>query len=183
MATRSTLRVSDQDDCFDIYRHFDGYPDGDCGVIHDIKAAMGLAWALPRFEARDFAAAVVATMKTGAGSVYLTKNADRHIDRAYHYDVRCAEQALQIVVHETSYRVNGIVPIFHGTIDEAVKHFDAESHTPQITMDEIWAALEVAESALVDIPTAKHKGYLAEARKKIFHIMDTKRGLKPVNEE
>ena len=126
MATRATLRVSDEDDRFDIYRHFDGYPDGQCGVIHDIKAAMDLAWELPRFEARDFAAALVATMKTGAGSVYLTREASRHIDRAYHYDVTFAEQALQVEVHRTSYRINDIVPIFNGTIDQAVKRFDAE---------------------------------------------------------
>ena len=125
MATRATLRVSDEDDRFDIYRHFDGYPDGQCGVIHDIKAAMDLAWEAPRFQAGDFAAALVAIMKTGAGSVYLTKNADRHADRAYHYDVTF-DEVLQIEVHRTSYRVNRIVPIFNGTIDEAVKHFDAE---------------------------------------------------------
>lgn len=126
MSTRSTLTISDNTDRFDIYRHHDGYPNGPHGVIHDIKAAIDRAWPPPRFEASDFAAATIAQMKQCPGSVYLTRDASRHADRDFHYDVKFAENALQVAVHEYSSRVNAVVPSWTGTIDEAVEHFQAD---------------------------------------------------------
>lgn len=126
MSTRATLTVSDQDDRFDIYRHHDGYPNGPHGVIHDLKAATDKAWQSPRFEAGDFAAATVAQMKKSPGSVYLTEEAARHSDRAFHYEVSFAENALRVVVHEYASRVRDVVPKFEGTIDEAVARYKSD---------------------------------------------------------
>ena len=126
MSTRATLTVSDQDDRFDIYRHHDGYPNGPHGVIRDLKAATDKAWQFPRFEAGDFAAATVAQMKKSPGSVYLTEEAARHSDRAFHYELSYTENALRVIVHEYSARVRGVVPKFEGTIDEAVTQFKAD---------------------------------------------------------
>ena len=125
MSTRATLSVADDYDSFDIYRHHDGYPNSPHGVIHDINEARKLAWPWPRFQADDYAAALIATMKKGAGSVYLTKGAAEHADRAFHYDISKGEEELQVKVSEYSSRVHDVVPIWEGALSEAMEKFDA----------------------------------------------------------
>jgi len=125
MSTRATLTVTDREDSFDIYRHHDGYPHSPHGVIHDIDEARKLAWPWPRFQADDYAAALIATMKKGAGSVYLTKKAADHADRVYHYDITKGERELQVKVLEYSSRVQDVVPIWEGALSEAIEKFDA----------------------------------------------------------
>jgi hypothetical protein len=66
MGTRSTMLFIDQDSIVQIYRHWDGYPSS---ILPDLDKARKLAWGFPRFEADEFAAAVVATMKVGEGNV------------------------------------------------------------------------------------------------------------------
>ena len=83
MATRATITVADENDSFDIYQHYDGYPNGEYGLVRRLANAPRMAWKLPRFEAMDFAAAVVAVLKEGGGATYLTKNAEQHSDRAF----------------------------------------------------------------------------------------------------
>ena len=175
MSTRATLSVFDKKDKFDIYRHHDGYPEGVHGIVCRVKAAMARAWTMPRFEAGDFAAAIVANMKSQPGSVYLTRDADLHMDRQYHYDITCAAKAIQITVHTYSEAVGNIVPTFKGTIDEAVKHFDAHPITNISKLDDPWTALAMAEMALADIEAARWKGYLEQARFLVFAAMDAKR--------
>lgn len=63
MSTRSNIIVRDKFDCICIYRHSDGYPDGEHGVIATLNKALDYAWDLPRFEASDFSAAIVAAWK------------------------------------------------------------------------------------------------------------------------
>ena len=62
MGTRSIIVVHDKDEkkghC--IYRHWDGYPES---IIPDLELALPYAWPLPRFEADEFAASIVAAWK------------------------------------------------------------------------------------------------------------------------
>ncbi len=128
MSTRATLTVSDDQDSFDIYRHHDGYPQGVHGVVRGISDARKLAWSLPRFQADDFAAAVIATMKQGPGSIYLTSKAEDHADRILHYDITSAERVLRVKVFQYTSLIDDIVPIFDDTIEKAIERFvdDAE---------------------------------------------------------
>jgi hypothetical protein len=175
MSTRATLSVFDDHDKFDIYRHHDGYPHGPNGVIQDVKRAMGKAWPMPGFQAADFSAAMVATMKNCPGSLYLTRQAELHMDRWYHYDITRAEKELHLVVHEYSERVGKVLPIFEGTIDEAIDRFDALSLEIDTELGDPWTALSMAEMALADLEASKRKGYLKKAKEMVFAAMDAKR--------
>ncbi|MEL6220782.1 MAG: hypothetical protein AAFR79_20410, partial [Pseudomonadota bacterium] len=55
--------------------------------MRHIAMAQRLAWDLPRFEAADFAAAIIAVLKDRGGSTYLTEDTEAHGDRAYCYYV------------------------------------------------------------------------------------------------
>ena len=67
MSTRSNLIIDDGYDRIQLYRHWDGYPDGSGGVLATLELALPYAWPLPRFEASDFAAAIVRAWKTSGG--------------------------------------------------------------------------------------------------------------------
>ena len=72
MSTRSNLIIEDGHDRIQLYRHCDGYPDGAGGVLADLELALPYAWPIPRFEASDFAAAIVRAWKTeGGGNIYI----------------------------------------------------------------------------------------------------------------
>lgn len=64
MSTRSNIIVKDAYNAIQLYRHWDGYPEG---VIPDLADALAYAWQLPRFEADDFAAAIVRAWKAEGG--------------------------------------------------------------------------------------------------------------------
>ena len=91
MSTRSIIVVKDDIHSIQLYRHCDGYPDGPHGVIADLAEATPFAWPLPRFEASDFAAAIVRAWKTSGGNVYIEGTAEipdtLHSDEAYLYIV------------------------------------------------------------------------------------------------
>ena len=90
MATRCTITVSSSTERFHIYRHWDGHPDT---VVPDILKALDFAHALPSFEAGDFAAALIRTMKSGPGNISLCAEPAANIDRAYHFDLKGEDQA------------------------------------------------------------------------------------------
>jgi hypothetical protein len=72
MSTRSNLIIEDGHDRVQLYRHGDGYPDGEAGVLATLELAIPYAWPLPRFEAHDFAAAIIRAWKTeGGGNIYI----------------------------------------------------------------------------------------------------------------
>ena len=72
MSTRCNLIVEDSYDRIQLYRHWDGYPGRAGGVLATLEQAIPYAWPLPRFEASDFAAAIVRAWKTeGGGNVYV----------------------------------------------------------------------------------------------------------------
>ena len=76
MSTRSTLTIRDEKngtDAYSIYRHCDGYPDTEHGVFATLSRALPFAWKLPRFDATDFAATIIAAWKEhGGGNIYMT---------------------------------------------------------------------------------------------------------------
>jgi len=130
MSTRATITVADDENRFDIYQHHDGYPEGPHGLVRHIALAQRLAWDLPRFEAADFAAAVIAVLKDRGGSTYLTQNADTHADRDYHYRIEPLREGVstqvQLTIRQPSWRdVEPERELFQGSIIEAVRKFNA----------------------------------------------------------
>ena len=72
MGTRSNIIVADDHSRIQLYRHWDSYPDGEGGVLADLALALPYAWPLPRFEADDFAAALIRAWKgEGGGNIYI----------------------------------------------------------------------------------------------------------------
>lgn len=66
MGTRAVYFFYDENfqDFYGVYKHYDNYPSG---AASHIEAAKEYAWALPRFEADEFAAAFVAANKNPKG--------------------------------------------------------------------------------------------------------------------
>ncbi len=108
MSTRCVITVIDEHNSFSIYRHGDGYPDGDAGVIRTLEEGFKFAWELPRFEADDFAAALIRAWKIeGGGDIYFTKGHEHHGDLAYRYEIRqdgANYNRLEIRVFQRDYR-------------------------------------------------------------------------------
>ena len=72
MGTRSNLIIADDYNRLQLYRHYDGYPDSVTGVLADLEKAFPYAWPLPRFEADDFAAAIIRAWKgEDGGNIYI----------------------------------------------------------------------------------------------------------------
>ncbi len=135
MSTRATLTIEDDHDTFHIYRHHDGYPNTPDGVINHINKAQSLAWELPRFEAADFAAAVLAVMKSRPGSVYMTKNADQHSDRAFHYVLSHTRNQIWVQVlakmYESDWRARPLERrVFSGPLAKAVAKYCPPDERP-----------------------------------------------------
>lgn len=177
MSTRSTISVIDDRDTFHIYRHHDGYPDGEHGVVHDIQRATDFAWETSGFQAADFSAAVVRAMKNGGGSVYLTADADLHGDRDFHYDIRHADREIQLAIWDFTRRAKEASRIFDGSLQDALTEFEsgpAESER-ETTLARVWNALGAAEAAMADPAVAQRKGIWREATKQVFAVMDEHR--------
>ena len=90
MSTRCNIIVKDDYNSIQLYRHSDGYPESNFGVISDLKKALDYAWKLPRMEASDFAAAIVRAWKdNGGGNIYIDGIANLpeslHGDIDYYY--------------------------------------------------------------------------------------------------
>ena len=132
MATRATITVADDHDSFDIYQHYDGYPDGPDGLVRRLAKAPRMAWKLPRFEAMDFAAAVISVLKEGGGTTYLTKDVNLHSDRAFHYKITPLRDGVStrvgLCITQTGWSPDTPDKVlFDGDIADAVQQFDATS--------------------------------------------------------
>lgn len=69
MSTRSNIIVDDGIKRIQLYRHMDGHPEH---VISELGEVFVFAWALPRFEADDFAAAIIRAWKElDGGNIYI----------------------------------------------------------------------------------------------------------------
>ena len=130
MSTRAVYTFKDDLTSCHIYKHHDGYPSGAQGFIQD---ALAYAWALPRFDPSDFAAAFVAANKSkGGGGVYLSNGWCEHDDLDYRYEIRAEGKELHITAYESQYTNMGNVEynlIFVGSLAEfvqfAAKNIDA----------------------------------------------------------
>lgn len=97
MSTRACYIFKDADgDTSTVYVHGDGYPSWAWRYFRDTIAS-GLAWTLPRFEADEFAAAFVATVKTRPGSVRLIDRWNRQADIAFLYKLSMSKGNVLIV--------------------------------------------------------------------------------------
>lgn len=110
MSTRALFTFADDSGEYHVYKHHDGYPEGESGGVSTIKNALKNAWKLPRFEADEFAAAFVATSKEAEGGVRLTtgktwKDAATS-DIEYHYVVSSIDDVLWVHV-DAVYERNG----------------------------------------------------------------------------
>lgn len=90
MGTRAVITFKDEFGSVSVYQHWDGDPET---VVANIKGtfAVGKCWRWPRWEADEFAAAYVATNKSGEGNIRLTKGARSHGDLSYSYTVTTAD--------------------------------------------------------------------------------------------
>ena len=128
MSTRATVSVTDEHGKFHIYQHHDGYPDGPFGIVRRLSDARRRAWDLPRFEAADFAAAVVATLKDCGGSTYLTQNAADHGDREFSYHVNPIREGTRTRIGLAIQRYgwgDDASMLFDSDLDEAILRYDA----------------------------------------------------------
>ncbi|WP_323772154.1 hypothetical protein [Antarctobacter sp.] len=96
--------------------------------------ARRLAWDLPRFEAADFAAAVIAVLKDRGGSTYLTQDAEAHADRSFHYRIEPVREnyatRVMLTISRPSWdRSQPDVEVFHGELQSAVSKFNAIGET------------------------------------------------------
>ena len=95
-------------------------------MVRRLSDARRRAWDLPRFEAADFAAAVVATLKDCGGSTYLTQSADDHADRAFSYRLHPIREGTRtrigLIIRRHGW---GATELFDGDLDEAVTRYDA----------------------------------------------------------
>lgn len=72
MSTRSNVIVEDGFNRIQLYRHCDGYPGSEAGVLATLELALPYTWPFPRFEAADFSAAIVRAWKDqGGGNIYI----------------------------------------------------------------------------------------------------------------
>lgn len=106
MSTRALYTFADDDGEYHVYKHHDGYPEGEHGGINTIKKALLKAWPLPRFEADDFAAAFVAANKEEGGGVRLTTGKTWEeaapADIEYHYVVTAPGGVLRVACYATN---------------------------------------------------------------------------------
>lgn len=131
MSTRTTIKIYDQYDELYIYRHMDGYPDGGHGVPATLKEACAYAWPLPRFEAGDFAAALVCAWKReGGGNIYLTNGHQCHVDTEYQYNLTAKDGRLWVGVQavgrgdgDGDEKTRCRETLFEGWLDDAIGHF------------------------------------------------------------
>ncbi len=99
-------------DAFHIYKHCDGYPSH---AAKCIRAAVPLAWPLPRFEACEFAAAFVAANKeAGGGNIYLTTSWEDHGDLEYRYEISLDHLSQRL--HVKVYRISAHASAHFSTI-------------------------------------------------------------------
>lgn len=86
MSTQAVITFKDQHEEYSVFRHWDGYP---FAVVPDLDALFksGNAWELPRFEASEASAAMIAMFKKEPGNYRIT-NAKMGRDYGYLVEVR-----------------------------------------------------------------------------------------------
>ena len=95
MSTGATVTVYDEHDSFHLYIYCDGWPEM---VIPEIESATKFSWEFPRFEAWDFATALIKVMKIWAWKIYLINDVESISGRCYHYEVSKKDWDLKIKI-------------------------------------------------------------------------------------
>ena len=100
MGTRCCVTVVDRrGERRKIYRHWDGYPESAAGVLAGIEDAKKYAWPEPRFEASDFAAALIRAWKTeGGGNINVCSFDHEHGDLDFDYTIGPDKEGGELVV-------------------------------------------------------------------------------------
>lgn len=100
MGTRAILIVKEKDsnEAFHIYRHWDGYPDEKGGVLSDLEKVVNsnLVWALPRYEADEFASGIIACLKQSDGNYRLLNSHPGDIGQEFEYHISCENGVLRV---------------------------------------------------------------------------------------
>lgn len=108
MSTRAIYTVlgEKRESPIHIYIHYNGYPSG---ASEHINNALPYAWGLPRFEADEFAAALVAGNKFVSGSVRIfpsvpfSKLHTLACNIAYRYEITEREGVIMVTCYSTDY--------------------------------------------------------------------------------
>ena len=109
MSTRATLTFYDDTGSYSVYRHCDGYPLTEHGVLATLAEAYAYAWGAGRWEAADFAAACVVAWKKRGGNIYLTQGKDAHGDTEWHYQITGNVKGLaSVTVYKRVWSDNGL---------------------------------------------------------------------------
>lgn len=90
------LTIKDRFSNFYIYIHRNGAPEQ---VIANIQKAIEFAWELPRFEAWEFATAIIKVLKEWPWKVYLCRHFDRVMNVDYHYEISAYIWDIQVKTH------------------------------------------------------------------------------------
>lgn len=96
MSTRCSITCKCEGGEFSLYRHSDGYPDTQHGVLATIAQALRYSWSIPRFEPCDFGAAIIRAWKNSGGDIRLSHGRDSHGDTEYHYEVTREGNAIRV---------------------------------------------------------------------------------------
>ncbi len=84
MSTRAIISIFDKLDGFNIYIHWGGWPEL---IIASIEKATEFAWKLPRFQAGEFATALIRVLKIRAWWVYLISATEKIFEVDYLYQI------------------------------------------------------------------------------------------------
>jgi len=113
MSTRANIIVDDGVSRIQLYHHHDGYPGGEYGVLANLPVVLKFAWPLPRFEAKDFAAAIVRAWKpTRGGGIYIDGSCVLWEkiagDAEWVYEIRRKRKGRELVVYVYSLLGDGL---------------------------------------------------------------------------
>ena len=132
MGTDALITVKDKEHKFFIHQSMDGYPDR---VTEFLKKALKFSWGKGRYEAPDYAAALVAVLKieSGAGCVFLANNKrDWLEDAEYQYLIKMTDDEISVKI--STVRFGNKSRLFKGSIEDAITW--AEAHNIKENEDE-----------------------------------------------
>ena len=98
MSTRAIINIFDKKDGFNIYIHGDGWV---AIVTRGIELAFKYSWELPRFEAGDFATALIKVLKKRGWGIYLITSTEQIADVDYFYQIFEDEWNVKVKVTDT----------------------------------------------------------------------------------
>jgi hypothetical protein len=136
MGTRAMYTFKGQDSfegTHNVYKHWDGYPSH---ALMAIEAAKEKAWALPRFEADEFAASFVAANKDGGGNIRLMESGEwkdvAPQDLEYRYEIwhEGAEKDVRVAVFAITFDATDAwqeTQLFRGSLKKALAKFSTKA--------------------------------------------------------